>query len=122
MSRGFLLLVGVVFLFLAYTLAKIGAHVYTDLLWFQSLGYGATFKTIALARFGSFLFFACLFLAIATPNLFIARNFGQRTREMPLEVLVGDEMPPAGLLRLQRQRAAWATVLVVAAAVMGLPA
>ena len=59
MSRGFLLLVGVVFLFLAYTLAKIGAHVYTDLLWFQSLGYGATFKTIALARFGSFFFFAC---------------------------------------------------------------
>lgn len=120
MNRGFLLLVGLALLFLGYTLAKIGAHVYTDYLWFDALGYAATFKTIALARFGSFLFFGLLFLAIATPNLIVARRFGQRTREMPLEVLIGDEMPPSGLLRFQRQRAAWATVLVVTAAVMGI--
>ncbi len=120
MPRGFFLLVGAALLLLAYTMAKISAHVYTDYLWFQSLGYGSTFKTIALARFGSFLFFGLLFLAIATPNLAIARRFGQRTREMPLEVLVGDDMPPSGLLRFQRQRVAWAAVLLTGATIMGI--
>lgn len=120
MNRGFFLLATFALALVGYTLAKIGAHVYTDYLWFETLGYGATFKTIALARFGSFLCFGFLFLAIATPNLVLARRFGQRTREMPLEVLVGDEMPPSGLLRFQRQRVAWAAVLLATATVMGI--
>lgn len=120
MQRSLLLILGFGLFFFAYILVQVGAHVYTDYLWFDALGYKGTYTTLAFARFGSFLFFAAFFAAIAAPNVIVARRFGQRTREMPLEVLVGDELPPSGLLRFQRQRVAWAGVLVAAAVVMGV--
>lgn len=117
--RGFWVLFLFVGAMLAFTGAKIGAHVITDWWWFQSLGYADTYKTMALARFGSFLGFGGLFLAIASVNIAIARHLGQRTREMPLEVLVGDT-PPAGLVKFQRQRLGWAAALLTAACVLGI--
>ncbi len=117
--RGFLIL----FLFIGFvalfTISKIAAHVATDWLWFESLGYQAAYKTMAFARFGSFLAFGTIFLAIGGINVWIARQFGQRTREMPLEVLVGDG-PPGGLMKFQRQRIAWAIALVSSACLLGV--
>lgn len=118
-QRGFAILFVFVGCVLAFTFAKVGAHVATDWFWFESLGYGDAYKTMAIARFGSFLGFGALFLALATLNIAIARHFGQRTREMPLEVLVGDE-PPAGLRKFQQQRVGWAFALIAAASVMGI--
>jgi uncharacterized protein len=117
--RSFLIL----FIFLgavvAFTLAKIGAHVITDWWWFQSLGYADAYKTMAFARFGSFVGFGLIFLAVSTINVGIARSFGQRTREMPLEVIVGDA-PPAGLVKFQRERVGWAFGLLCAGSILGI--
>lgn len=117
--RGFLILFVFVGFIVAFTLSKIAAHVITDWLWFENLGHAAAYETMAFARFGSFIGFGGLFLALAAANIAISRKFGQRTREMPLEVLVGDT-PPGGLLKFQRQRVGWALALLGAACVMGI--
>jgi len=119
-QRGFLILFLFVGSVLGYTLTKVGAHVLTDWLWFESLGYAAAYKTMAFARFGSFVGFGFVYLVLATTNVYIARQLGQRTREMPLEVLVGDSPPPAGLVKFQRERVGWALALLAAATVMGI--
>lgn len=117
--RSFLILFIFVGIVLAYTVAKITAHVITDWFWFDTLGYAEAYKTMAFARFGTFLGFGLVFLAIGTANVAIARALGRRTREMPLEVLVGDDSP-AGLLQFERQRIGWAVALLAAATVMGI--
>ena len=118
-QRGFLLMFLFIGAVVAFTVAKIGAHVITDWLWFESLGYASAYKTMAFARFGSFLGFGLAFLIIGAANVAVARHFGQRTREMPLEVLVGDA-PPVGLVKFQRQRIGWVLALLGAACVMGI--
>ncbi|MBS14161.1 MAG: hypothetical protein CME19_21510 [Gemmatimonadetes bacterium] len=117
--RGFLILFIFVGAVLAFTGAKIGAHVITDWWWFESLGYASAYKTMAFARFGSFLGFGLVYLVIGTANIAVARHYGQRTREMPLEVIVGD-FAPAGLVKFQRERVGWAFALLGAACVMGI--
>ena len=117
--RGFLILFVFVGFFVAFTIAKIAAHVATDFLWFANLGYADVYKTMAFTRFGSFLGFGLFFLALASANIAIARRLGLRTREMPLEVIVGDE-PPGGLMEFQRQRVSWILALLGAACVMGI--
>ena len=95
--RGFIVLFAFVGFAVAFTLTKIAAHVLTDWMWFETLGYATAYKTMTFARFGSFIGFGSLFLLFATANIAIARKFGHRTREMPLEVVVGDA-PPSGIL------------------------
>jgi uncharacterized membrane protein (UPF0182 family) len=117
--RSFLILFVFVGFFVAFTITKIASHVATDWLWFANLGYADAYKTMAFTRFGSFLGFGLIFLALSTLNISIARRFGQRTREMPLEVLVGDA-PPGGMMKFQRQRVGWILALVGSACVMGM--
>ena len=117
--RNFQILFIFVGIFVAFTITKILAHVATDWLWFENLGYASAYKTMAFTRFGSFLGFGLLFLALATVNILIARRLGHRTRDIPLEALVSDS-PPGGMMKLLRQRVGWIVALGGASCVMGI--
>ncbi|MEE2753272.1 MAG: UPF0182 family protein [Candidatus Latescibacterota bacterium] len=117
--RNFQILFVFVGIFVAFTIAKILAHVATDWLWFENLGYANAYKTMAFSRFGSFLGFGLFFLALAILNVSIARRFGRRTREMPLEALDSDSSPDA-MVELLRERVGWIVVLGGASCVMGI--
>ena len=69
------------------------SFLYTDWLWFDHLGYGSVFRTMALAKFLSFGLFWIVFSLMAGGNLWIARSLGRRTRETPLQVVVGNAVP-----------------------------
>ena len=89
---------------------RLSMYFYTDWLWFERLGYGPVFVTMATARVTALIVFWIFFVALAGGNVWVARAFGQRTRELPLEVIVGDALPTV-LLRVKRQRLLWGGIV-----------
>lgn len=57
-----------------FILAAIGKGIYTDWLWFSSLGYSSVYTTILGTRIWLFFVGAFLFLALLLANLFLARR------------------------------------------------
>jgi uncharacterized membrane protein (UPF0182 family) len=53
-------------------LGSIFTNVWTDRLWFRSVGYGSVFSTVLLTRVGLFLVFGLLFTALVLLNGFLA--------------------------------------------------
>ncbi len=106
-------------LVLGYVFLRLSTFVYTDWLWFQQLGFGSVLITTAFTRSLTFLVFGSTFLLLAGGNLWVARIFGRHTRELPLEVIVGDSIPVLPV-RYQRQRLLWVAVTLGTAIVFGL--
>ena len=94
------------------------AVVYTDLLWFDELGFRQTFITMTLTKTFSLIGFGVFFALFAGANIYIARKYGQPTRVMAFEVVVDGipEMPPNHTLR---QRLAWSGGIAVLSLFMG---
>ena len=104
---------------IGYIGLRMFAALYTDWLWFQNLNYSATFVTITLTKFGICFLFWAFFVVLSGCNIWVARFFGNRTREMPLEVIVGDALP-SGLIRIKRQRLLWTGIVVTLGFFMGV--
>ncbi len=106
---------------LALIFLRVGIDIYTDWLWFLSLGYGSVYWTLLKAKSAVFLTFWALFVLIAGANVGIARRYGRRTRRTSLGVVIIDAFP--GLLwKLRHPWIAWAVVIFVLGALMGLVA
>ncbi|MSS73211.1 MAG: UPF0182 family protein [Candidatus Latescibacteria bacterium] len=98
---------------------RVGIDIYTDWLWFLSLGYGSVYGTLLKAKSSIFLTFWVLFVLIAGANVGIARHFGRRTRRTSLGVVIIDAFP--GILwRLKHPWAGWAAAILALGALMGL--
>jgi len=97
---------------------RLMAVVYTDLLWFEELGFRQTFITMALTKSMAFVAFGVIFALFAGINIYIARKKGQPTRIMAFEVVVDGipEMPPNHSLR---QRLAWSGGIAFLSLFMG---
>ena len=106
-------------LLLCFTAARLGVVFYTDWLWFDHLGYSAVMKTMVSTKAVSLLIFWTIFALLAGANVWVARLYGKRTREMPLEVVVGDTAPVLPE-RLKRQRLIWGVVVAGLGFLMGL--
>ncbi len=117
-KRTILAVSAIVAALLGFTGLRMLTFFYTDWLWFKNLGYESVLITSAIARMGTFLTFWLLFVAIAGTNVWIARLFGLRTRELPLEVIVGDSVPQVPV-KVKRQRILWISVVLGAGFFMG---
>ncbi len=105
---GIILILGAI---LGYAGLRLLMHFYTDWLWFDHLGYGSPFITMAMARAVAFALFWVAAIALFGGNLWVARRFGRHTREMPLEVIAGDSLPTVPY-RLKRERLIWGGIAV----------
>ncbi|MDP6775607.1 MAG: UPF0182 family protein, partial [Candidatus Latescibacteria bacterium] len=94
-----------------YLALRVLVNLYTDWLWFDRLGYGSAFVTMASTRGLCLLAFWVVFAAFAGGNVWLARIFGSRTREMQLEVFDGDSVPRIPS-QLKRTRYIWAAAIV----------
>lgn len=102
MSKQTLSLIGLsAVIALGFIALRLLAVVYTDLLWFDELGYRETFVTMTLTKTASLFTFGILFALFGGINLYIARKNGQPTREMAFAVVVDGtpELPPNHSLR-----------------------
>src|SRR5262245_21947593 len=79
--RGWLVALGVVLVVLAFSLRGL-AGFYTDFLWFDSLGQGATWSNLLAAKVAPALVFTVVFFAIMFVNLVIADRLAPRYRSM----------------------------------------
>ncbi|HUU65577.1 MAG TPA: UPF0182 family protein, partial [Dehalococcoidales bacterium] len=71
-ARRWLIIIGaLVFLFI---IATIGKGIYTEWLWFDSLGFSSIYTTILTTRVWLFFVGALVFLALLLSNLFLARR------------------------------------------------
>jgi len=71
-ARSWLIIIGaLVFLFI---IAAIGKGIYTEWLWFDSLGFSSIYTTILTTRVWLFFVSALVFLALLLSNLFLARR------------------------------------------------
>ena len=91
-------------------LLKIGVGIYTDWLWFESLGFAAVYLTRISAQVYTFLAFGTGFLLLLTANLWLARRFHKSSR-----VTVAGALPdvPQGLVR-----AGWGLAIGIQALIM----
>jgi len=76
--RGVLWIVAIAVALLLLFLLKPFATLYTDYLWFRSLGYGGVFGTRFSAQIWSFFIFAILFWIIGSINVLLVLNSGRR--------------------------------------------
>ena len=76
--RGVLWIVAIAVALLLLFLLKPFATLYTDYLWFRSLGYGGVFGTRFSAQIWSFFIFAVLFWIIGSINVLLVLNSGRR--------------------------------------------
>jgi len=104
--------------FVAFVGLRLAATLYTDWLWFGALGYVDVFRTMVGAKFTACIAFWLAFVLLSGSNVWVARHFGRRTREMPLEVIVGDAIP-SGFARIRRQQLLWVGVVLVAGFFLG---
>jgi hypothetical protein len=113
---GFILIGGGIAI--AFIAIRLMAVVYTDLLWFDALGYRQTFITMTLTKTASLIAFGLFFALFAGINLSIARKLGHSTRVMAFEVVVDGlpEMPPNHNLR---ERVAWSAAIILVSLLMG---
>ena len=81
---------------LGLALLRVGVDLYTNWLWFHSLGFASAYWTLLKAKSSLFLLFWMLFLLLAGLNLGIARHYGGRTRRTLLGVIVVDTFPFLG--------------------------
>ncbi len=65
------------FAVLALIFLRVGVDIYTDWLWFLSLGYASVYWTCLKAKSAVFLTFWALFVLIAGANVGIARRYGR---------------------------------------------
>ena len=76
--RAVLWIVAIAVALLLLFLLKPFATLYTDYLWFRSLGYGGVFGTRFTAQIWSFFIFAVLFWIIGSINVLLVLNSGRR--------------------------------------------
>ena len=104
---------------LALIFLGVGTGLYTDWLWFLSLGYGSVYWTLLKAKFYIFLAFWALFALIAGVNVGIARRYGLRTRQTALGSILIAIFP--GLPWKPRHPwVGWGGVILALGALMGL--
>jgi uncharacterized membrane protein (UPF0182 family) len=97
---------------------RLFAVVYTDLLWFDTLGFRQTFVTMTLTKTACLITFGLCFALFASINLYIARKLGLSTRIMAFEVIV-DGTPEMPTNHSLRQRLAWSAAIVLVSLFMG---
>ena len=92
---------------------------YTDLLWFEELGYRDTFLTITFTKTKAWVMFGIVFGLFVGANVYFARRNGQLTRVMAFEVIAdGDfSIPPD---HTKRQNWVWITTCVILSFFMGI--
>jgi uncharacterized membrane protein (UPF0182 family) len=66
-------------------LIGIADGIYTDYLWFHSLGLAAVYVTRITAQIYTFVFFGAVFLVFITANVLVARRFRRRPAVVPVE-------------------------------------
>ena len=118
-KRAFVLLILGFAVFAAFVGLRLLSVLYTDYLWFSSLGFHDVFiiiirtKTLALFAFGSVFALICGFSIVA------ARRYGQPTRIMALEVIIDGDVPTPPDHSL-RQRYAWIGIVALLSFFMGV--
>lgn len=100
------ILLGILGLFVAYVGLRLAMFFYTDWLWFEQLGYEGPFITILKTRAAALACFWGSFVVLAGGNIWVARTYGRRTRELPLEVVVDGEEPVIAS-RMKRRLRLW---------------
>jgi hypothetical protein len=65
-------------LVLAFILASVGKGIYTEWLWFDSLGFGKVYATILITKVELFFLGALVFLTLLIPNLLIAQHLSPK--------------------------------------------
>ncbi|MSS73923.1 MAG: UPF0182 family protein [Candidatus Latescibacteria bacterium] len=104
---------------LALIFLSVGAGIYTNWLWFLSLGYESVYWTLLKTKFYIFLTFWALFALIAGVNVGVARRYGRRTRNTAPRILSIETFPD--LLQGRRHLwMGWGAVILVLGALMGL--
>src|SRR3990172_13187972 len=73
--------------FFVLSLANVTKSFLVDLLWFQSLGYGAVFTTRLVAELWLFVLGTLIIVAIYFPNLWLAQRIARRVGS-PLFLLI----------------------------------
>ncbi len=73
-------------LILLFIMAAIGKGIYTEWLWFDSLGFSSIYATILTTRLWLFFAGALIFLALLLSNLFLARRLSPTSED---NVLIG---------------------------------
>src|SRR5579859_263099 len=73
----------VILAFIVIIVLPAAANLFTDFLWFQSIGQSAVFTTNLSAKVTLFAVGAGLFLALAMLNLLIARSVARRLADLP---------------------------------------
>lgn len=66
----------------AVLLATVGVELYTDYLWFESVGFQRVFTTMLIAQVGLFAMGALVFLVLFMVNVIIARRLAYRLRHI----------------------------------------
>lgn len=69
---------------IVFILGPAAANIYTEWLWFQSVGQSAVFLTVLGAQVTLFALGAGIFLVLAMINLVIARSLARKIGELPL--------------------------------------
>ena len=119
-GRGRLLLIaGVVILVLLVVFARVIAGLYTDLLWFDSLGLGEVWWAMLSTKLALGLVFGVLFFALAYGNLAVVDRVAPRSRPPGAE-----EEALGGVHRVveRHRRLVRAIVVVIPAAFFGVAA
>lgn len=112
MSRKIIWGIGIILgTILGFVGLRICMYLYTDWLWFEHLGYASVFLTMAKAKVTLLAIFWTFFVAFAGGNIWFALIFGQKTKEFPLEVFVGDTIPTK-FNRVKRQQLIWGGIIV----------
>jgi len=106
---------------LVFIFLRVGVYLYTDWLWFLSLGYGSVYWTILQAKAYTFLAFWALFALIAGINVGVARHYGRRTRKAALWAVIVDSFPDL-LRRFRHPWMGWGMAILPLGALMGLVA
>ena len=91
-------------------LLSIADGIYTDLLWFGSLGYSSVYVTRITAQIYTFIGFGALFVVLLTGNIWLARGMRRRS---PVSVADGAPEIPRVLVRI-----GWGLAIGVQALIM----
>lgn len=87
-ARRWLIVIGA--LIALFIFASIGKGIYTEWLWFDSLGFSSVYMTILTTKVWLFFVGAFVFLALLLINLFLARRLSPPTGG---NILIGQGLP-----------------------------
>ena len=118
-KRAFVILILGFAVFAAFVGLRLLSVIYTDYLWFSSLGFHDVFITIIRTKTLAFFAFGSVFALICGISIVAARRYGQPTRIMALEVIIDGDVPipPDHSLR---QRYAWVGIVALLSFFMGV--